>query len=124
MSRFLKRKLKNFKETPPTLRKNETTSAIQLSTAYSRKEASGAFVPEPSPLSSKNGLLVSMKISGVQESLIGNSSDFSAQRKPFNDNTGLVSALKTSVFGNRPNVFVTAMPEKRKISWQDQISLE
>ncbi|GLJ47184.1 hypothetical protein SUGI_0996040 [Cryptomeria japonica] len=121
--RFLRRRLKKLKETPSIPRDNETTSAIAQPMGCSGKPTSRAPMPE-SIMTHKNNLLDSTKVPASREQFRTNDTDQNSQQKPFNGNVGLVSALKTSVFGNRSNMFVTAIPEKRKISWQDQISLE
>ncbi|GLJ47187.1 hypothetical protein SUGI_0996120 [Cryptomeria japonica] len=122
--RFLRRRLKKLKEAPPNLRENGTVSSSPPSTSYSGKPTSRAIAPEPSTVPRKNNLLASSKIPAIREPIRTSASEYPTERKVVNHNVGLVSALKTSVFRTKPSEFVTAMSEKRKISWQDQISLE
>ncbi|KAH9299254.1 hypothetical protein KI387_030936, partial [Taxus chinensis] len=103
--RFLRRRLKELKETPPTPKENLIPSAVPQTT-------------------SKKNPVPSMKFHALRKPFRTGGSDHSTQRKPLNDNVSLVRAPKPPIFGNRPDVFVKAVSEKRKISWQDQISLE
>ncbi|GLJ47182.1 hypothetical protein SUGI_0995990 [Cryptomeria japonica] len=125
--RFLRRRLKKLKESPSNSKDKYSASPIShypSSTAYGGKSTSGAFAPEPASRSPKNNLLGTMEIPVSWEPLRTKYPDEVTKKKPVSSNVELLSALKTSELRNRSNMFATALPGKRKISWQDQISLE
>lgn len=124
--RFLRQRLKMLKYSPIDSKAKESSSMdvnYDSSIAYTRKSSSQAVAPYAS-LCPKNKLLDTTEVPMFWEphKVIG--SDETVKWEGVNDNIGLVSAPRVAVFRNGPNIFATTKAGKRKISWEDQISLE
>ncbi|GLJ47183.1 hypothetical protein SUGI_0996020 [Cryptomeria japonica] len=125
--RFLRLRLEKLKRSPSDLGEKEINSVIMpfnSLTAYRSKAVSGAVMPEPSSHSPMNNSPGTTEIPVFRELLRTNGSEELIKRNPVNEHSGLVSAPKISALRNTTNVFSITMAGKRKVSWQDEISLK
>ncbi|GLJ47174.1 hypothetical protein SUGI_0995890 [Cryptomeria japonica] len=125
--RFLRQRLKMLKYSPIDSKGKESSSRTincESSIAYTRKSASQAVAPDSSSLSPKNKSLDTTEVPIFWDPHKVIVSEETVKWEGVNDNIGLVSAPRVSVFRNGLNTFATATAGKRKISREDQISLE